>query len=113
MPEYVYGCDEYGADHPRVEVVHKMSEDPVIHCKECGSTMHRVPQSTRFGPNPAFMLRNWLSHNYRRYKARKQGKRVGKFSPYKVKDPDFTGAGRDFETRKYNKEQENVKSKSN
>jgi predicted nucleic acid-binding Zn ribbon protein len=40
MPDYVYGCD---LGHTQEEA-HRMTDDPVITCNQCGGRMHRIPQ---------------------------------------------------------------------
>lgn len=39
MPDYVYSC----GDHRQTES-HGMHDNPPVVCRECGETMHRVPQ---------------------------------------------------------------------
>ena len=98
MPTYVYGCPESN-DHPRKEVVHKMAENPVIKCDTCGTVMHRIPQSIRFYMSPYQVLTDWCDENWRRYKARKQGRRAERFSPDVIMSPSPL-AGKDFEHRR-------------
>jgi hypothetical protein len=59
---YVYGCKD--REHPRVDVVHGMTEDPDIWCAVCGEKMHRIPQSFTWGWHPSIGL---IEHFDRRY----------------------------------------------
>lgn len=98
MPVYVYGCDQ-DKDHPRQEITHKMHANPAVKCTECGSTMHRVPQSMRFYLNPAELLTSWMDENYTRSRT---GQR--RFSPDKVKKPGSGIPQKDFDARTHKKE---------
>lgn len=82
MRIYVYGCANH--EHPRVEVSHKMDENPDIYCRVCNSRMHRVPQlPAAIGFNSQEILVSWMEENYRRHRAGRP-----KFSPDLVKRPD-------------------------
>jgi hypothetical protein len=70
MPVYVYGCNE--KNHPRVEVVHGIDEDPAVLC-ECGAVMHRVPQLFSWGWDAGLMLYENMDDEYRAF--RKGGRR--------------------------------------
>lgn len=97
MPTYVYGCDEDNT-HPRQEVVHGMQAVPIVTCSECGSSMHKVPQSMRFYMNPQDTLTSWMDDNYIR-------KRTGQ--PVNEMNVARPGPGipqKDFEVRKHKKE---------
>lgn len=58
---YVYGCPDKA--HPRKEVSHGMSEDPVILCA-CGKPMHRIPQPFLWGWNAGQHLAVKMSDHY-------------------------------------------------
>ena len=90
MPTYVYGCSDSIKEHPRIEITHGMHENPVLCCEVCGAKMQRIPQSVRFYMNPGEILTEWMDENYKRYRARKKGKKADRFSPDKVMMP---GAG--------------------
>lgn len=98
MPSYVYACPK-SKRHPRKEVTHGMNDDPVIQCEACGAKMRRVPQPFRFYMSPVQVLYDWSDENYRRYRARKAGKRAPRFSPDHVNSPTPL-AGKDFEHRR-------------
>ena len=94
MPDYVYGCDA-DRTHPRVEVTHRMDEDPEIRCA-CGAKMHRVPQPMRgFYRNPEQVIARWLTEESRLKRLRKP-----RPNRYRCVDPDGI-PGRDFHTRSY------------
>jgi hypothetical protein len=63
MPTYVYACSD--PEHPRQEVVHRMSEIVEI-CCACGQPMHRVPQAFRWGFKPFDVLLDNLETKYRK-----------------------------------------------
>ncbi len=90
MPTYVYGCSKNIQDHPRIEIAHGMHENPVLCCEICGASMRRIPQSVRVYFNPGEILTEWMDENYKRYRARKKGKKAPRFSPDNVMKP---GAG--------------------
>jgi len=101
MPTYVYGCDQ-DKDHPRQEVTHKMSDNPSIKCGECGSKMHRVPQSMRFYMGAVDgVLIPWMEENYNRMRARKKGRKAPHFNKDKVTRPGAGVPQKDFHTRRY------------
>lgn len=100
MPIYVYACPK-SRKHPRKDITHGIKEDPVIQCDACGTRMQRVPQSFRFYMSPVQVLYDWSDENYRRYRARKAGKRAPRFSPEQVNSP-VPLAGKDFEHRRAN-----------
>lgn len=102
MPTYVYGCDQ-DKNHPRKEVIHKMTESPTVKCNECGSTMHRVPQSMRFYLNPVDIHLDWMGENFERYRARKKGVPKPRFSPDTVMRPGSGVPQKEFDTRNYKK----------
>jgi DNA-directed RNA polymerase subunit RPC12/RpoP len=71
--QYVYGCKN--KEHPRVEAVHRMMENPDIRCPDCGERMHRIPQAVRHYTNPTEVLYDYLDdkyanwrHNYKKKK---------------------------------------------
>jgi hypothetical protein len=79
MPTYVYGCDS----HPdqRKEVIHRISESPIVLCEIClnggvSSPMHRIPQAFRWYMNPALVLYDKLDEGFQDYKRRKGKRRV-------------------------------------
>jgi putative FmdB family regulatory protein len=78
MATYVYRCK----NNHRREVVHKMSENPVVKCKECGAVMRRVPQKFRFAFDAQEILIDWMDENYRRYRTKRR-----RFSPDEPKRP--------------------------
>ena len=90
---YVYGCDD--REHPRKEIVHKMGENPVVLCDECGKKMHRIPQAHRFYMQPEEVLVDWMDDNYRRWRKKKPLR-----SPDRVKRPGKPIPQRDYEFRK-------------
>ena len=97
MPLYIYGCDN--KEHPRKEVVHGMNENPDIRCDVCGGKMHRIPSGGRFYINPESIIVDYLDENYRRYRARKKGRHVDKFSPERINRPGGLPQ-REYHTRK-------------
>ena len=99
MPTYVYGCKD--KSHPRKEVVHKISEDPVIKCDVCKEKMHRVPQPMRFHLSPFEVLTDWSIENYNRFRARARGEKAPRFSPDHVNRPGAGVPQKDFDTRRY------------
>ena len=92
MPVYIYGCNKDNS-HPRQEISHRMSEEPTITCDDCGSLMHRVPQSMRFYMNPQDTLTSWMDENHRRTKAGEPREE------YNVKIPGPGIPQKDFDTR--------------
>lgn len=99
MPTYVYGCSKNITDHPRLEIVHGMHENPVLCCEECGAPLRRIPQNMRFYFSPGEILTDWMDENYKRYRARGKGKHAPRFSPDKPMRPDGIPA-RDAHTRR-------------
>jgi len=102
MPTYIYGCDA-DKTHPRKEVIHSITANPAVKCDECGSAMHRVPQSMRFYLSPHGIHIDWMRENYSRYRARKRGHKRPRFSPDHVNKPGSGLPQKDFETRQYKK----------
>lgn len=83
MPTYVYGCPD--PTHSRQEVVHKMTEDPLVPCPTCGEKMHRIPQTGGgFYQNPLDTLLDWSDRNYRLCRSKSKER----FSPNRVMRPD-------------------------
>lgn len=99
MPTYLYACDKEPKEHPPKEIVHKMQEEPEVVCEECGSKMHKRPQSMRFYFSPFDVLTSWSEENWRRYKARSKGKRADRFSPDKINMPEAGVPQKLFDTR--------------
>ena len=97
MPDYVHGCPQ-NREHPRQEIVHGMKEDPIITCTVCKSVMQRIPQPFRFALSAFEILGDWSKENLRRYKLRKRGYNVPRFSPDHVNRPDPRG-GKDSKFR--------------
>lgn len=75
MPTYVYGCS-IDKDHPTVEVVHRMADNPYIMCDVCGEKMHRRPQVVDWGWHPSIGLIDYFDRRYESWKA-KMKKRKG------------------------------------
>lgn len=83
MITYVYACPN--PDHPRIEVVHGMTEDPAVPCPTCDQPMHRVPQKGGgFYLNPQDTLGDWCDRNWRLCRAKSKKR----FSPDRVMRPD-------------------------
>lgn len=76
-----------------------MMEDPEILCEVCGKRMHRIPQGGRWYINPQSIIVDYLDENYKRYRARKRGKKAERFSPDKINRPSGMPQ-RDYHTRK-------------
>jgi hypothetical protein len=89
MPEYVYGCSK-DKTHERVTVVHRFGDNPLIECTSCRAPMQRIPQAFRFGRAAITIYYDWCEENWRRLKARKNGKNAPRFSPDKINTPDAT-----------------------
>lgn len=68
MPTYVYGCD-VDKSHRRRIIPHGMSDDPEIHCPDCGATMHRIPQAVMHYFNPRDTLIEKLDTRWRKRRA--------------------------------------------
>lgn len=102
MPVYVYGCTK-NKQHPRKEVVHKITEDPVIQCEACGAKMQRVPQPMTFHMLAFDVLTAWSTEGLRRLKMRKAGMKIEKFSPDTVNMPGRGIPGKDFNYRRARK----------
>lgn len=60
MPTYVYGCP---GGH-RVEIVHRMSDEPDVICEICGAVMHRIPQAVQHYRNPWYTLLDIADKRY-------------------------------------------------
>jgi len=83
MPTYVYACAV--KDHGRIEVVHRMIDDPLVPCPYCDSPMHRVPQTGwGFYQNPYNTLLDWCDRNWRLVRSGSKKR----FSPDTVMRPD-------------------------
>ena len=92
MPRYEYRCSL--CEH-REEVIHSIHADPEVTCVECGETMRRVPQvPLAIARSPIEVMYAWMDENYRRFRARKKGKRAPKFSPDHINSPEATSRGR-------------------
>lgn len=91
MPTYVYRCPN---DH-RLELTHKMSEDPVVVCERCDQPMKRVPQRpAAIAFSAQEILQEWMDENYRRWRTKRR-----RFSPDVVKRPGKPIPAKDVRTR--------------
>ncbi len=68
--KYVYGCS-VDHKHPRVEVVHGMTETPRLFCQVCGAVQQKVPQAFTWGHRPFDTLLNRLEERYQANKYRR------------------------------------------
>jgi len=63
MPQYVYGCKN--RNHPQVNVVHGMLDNPMLECEVCHAPLHRIPQPFQFGVGSFQTMLEWGIRNYR------------------------------------------------
>lgn len=60
--KYVYGCNK--KEHPRIDVEHRINENPELRCVVCGELLHRIPQRFLWGADPLFIVREWSERNW-------------------------------------------------
>ena len=70
MAEYIYGCKN--KEHPRVMMVHGMTEIIDIKCETCGKKMHKIPQKFRWYMNPAGIVLDKMDDKYREWRGKQK-----------------------------------------